>query len=100
MDIRQDTRLSLKQKQDKTKPSQVKASKNLYIYPLTNPTNLQPIIQSVGTVGDSKMVDLPLEAPFEKIVAKLVNGEPQGVFIDFPKTYPRSRSVLSQPTPA
>ncbi len=32
----------------------------------------------------------PIKAPFENIVAKLVDGEPQGEFIEFPKHYPRS----------
>lgn len=32
----------------------------------------------------------PIKAPFEKIVAKLVAGEPQGFFIDMPKNCPKS----------
>jgi len=32
----------------------------------------------------------PIEAPFEVIVARLVNGHPQGEFIRIPKNYPKS----------
>ena len=32
----------------------------------------------------------PIEAPFEQIVSKLVDGEPQGAFIEIPKNYPKS----------
>ena len=32
----------------------------------------------------------PIHAPFEQIIAQLVDGEPQGDFIEFPKEFPRS----------
>jgi DNA adenine methylase len=32
----------------------------------------------------------PIDAPFENIVARLVNAEPQTPFIEFPKEFPRS----------
>lgn len=34
-------------------PHPTKATKILYMYPLTDPTNLQPIVQSVGSVGNA-----------------------------------------------
>lgn len=32
----------------------------------------------------------PIQGPFEQIVARLIDGEPQGEFIEFPKVFPRS----------
>jgi len=68
-----------------------KASKILYIYPLTDPTNLQPIIQSVGsvgTVGDSKNEGVDTLTPLTDADKELLSNDKNTNFL---KTFSRKK---------